>query len=390
MPAGQITQEMLAQYKKRVGRWFSNKPWNEVATRDAFRHFARGIGDPNPLWWREDYARKTRWGGPIAPPCYLYTYARGGGLPVGLPGVQALWCGDDWEWYAPARVGDVIAAYTRFSDLVEKKSEHAGRTFDQTMETVFVSQRGEVVSKHLTLVKRFEKATVRTEVREKRYQAHQRHCYSSEELRKIDEGYASEVIRGATPRFWEDVQVGDELTPTLQGPLTVTEMVAWYSGAGAPLALSSHILWDYFRKHPGANIPDPETNVPDVPERIHWDETLARIFGAPDIFDVGVQRLSWLSRLVTTWMGDDGFLCQLDGQTRRLNLWGDTTWCKGRVIKKLVKDGQHRVVCELWGENQRGEVTAPGHATVALPSRARGPVPLPPPPRASDLGIPAS
>ena len=32
---------------------------------------------------------------------------------------------------------------------------------------------------------------------------------------------------------------------------------------------------------------------------------------------------------------------------------------------------------ELWAENQRGEVTAPGDATIILPSREHGPVVLP-------------
>jgi hypothetical protein len=34
----------------------------------------------------------------------------------------------------------------------------------------------------------------------------------------------------------------------------------------------------------------------------------------------------------------------------------------------------------VWGENQRGETTTPGHATVLLPSREHGPVRLPAPP----------
>jgi hypothetical protein len=35
---------------------------------------------------------------------------------------------------------------------------------------------------------------------------------------------------------------------------------------------------------------------------------------------------------------------------------------------------------ELRGENQRGEVTTPGHATIVLPSHEHGPVRLPVPP----------
>jgi hypothetical protein len=41
---------------------------------------------------------------------------------------------------------------------------------------------------------------------------------------------------------------------------------------------------------------------------------------------------------------------------------------------------------ELWGTNQRDELTTPGHASVLLPSRERGGVRLPDPPgNATDL-----
>jgi len=48
---------------------------------------------------------------------------------------------------------------------------------------------------------------------------------------------------------------------------------------------------------------------------------------------------------------------------------GDTTWCKGKVTSKYIENGEHLVECQLWAENQRGEITAPGQATVILPSR---------------------
>jgi hypothetical protein len=48
---------------------------------------------------------------------------------------------------------------------------------------------------------------------------------------------------------------------------------------------------------------------------------------------------------------------------------GDCTWLKGRVSRKYVKDRHALVDLEVWGENQRGEVTTPGLATVILPAR---------------------
>jgi hypothetical protein len=51
------------------------------------------------------------------------------------------------------------------------------------------------------------------------------------------------------------------------------------------------------------------------------------------------------------------------------------------VTAKLLTEGDRAAVeLEIWGENQRGETTTPGHATILLPSRERGPVVLPGPP----------
>jgi hypothetical protein len=54
---------------------------------------------------------------------------------------------------------------------------------------------------------------------------------------------------------------------------------------------------------------------------------------------------------------------------RRFNTMGDSTWCRGKISRKYVKDGFALVDLEIRGENQRGELTTPGLATVMLPSR---------------------
>jgi hypothetical protein len=80
-------------------------------------------------------------------------------------------------------------------------------------------------------------------------------------------------------------------------------------------------------------------------------------------------------------MGDDAWLWKLDCQFRRFNYVGDTHWMRGRVTGKTLVGGDRPAVeLELTGENQRGEVTTPGHATILLPSREYGAVRLPEPP----------
>ena len=89
----------------------------------------------------------------------------------------------------------------------------------------------------------------------------------------------------------------------------------------------------------------------------------------------------WLSHLVTDWMGDDGWLVSQTSQIRKFNYMGDSHVLTGEVVDKRVEDRRCLVEIEMRGTNQRGVVTCPGKATVALPSREYGPVLLPDPPQ---------
>ena len=56
------------------------------------------------------------------------------------------------------------------------------------------------------------------------------HWTTEEEQKYIEESYAKEEVRGANPCYWEDVNIGDDLTPLVKGPLSVGDMMAWGQG----------------------------------------------------------------------------------------------------------------------------------------------------------------
>jgi len=126
---------------------------------------------------------------------------------------------------------------------------------------------------------------------------------------------------------------------------------------------------------------DSQSGQVDVPELVHMEDTRAQEIGIPGAYDYGCQRMSWMGHLLTNWVGNDGFVWKMYGELRLFNVIGDTTWCTGRVTKKYVDEGKHCVDIECWGENQRGEITMPGHATVILPSKVHGEVVYPTPPQ---------
>ena len=83
-------------------------------------------------------------------------------------------------------------------------------------------------------------------------------------------------------------------------------------------------------------------------------------------YDYGPERCSWLTHHLTNWMGDDGFMRSLKASIRRPNIFGDVSWCKGRVVDKRIEDGVALVELELSVDNQLGETTAKGSSVVAL------------------------
>ena len=115
---------------------------------DAIRHFCQGIGDPNPLYQDESYARQTKFGTIIAPPCFLYSVYWCSGRTGGLPGVHAFHSGSDWEWFRPIYMDDRISVKEQFSDLEEMPSRFAGKTIKQSSTCHYYNQRGEVHCPH--------------------------------------------------------------------------------------------------------------------------------------------------------------------------------------------------------------------------------------------------
>ena len=116
------------------------------------------------------------------------------------------------------------------------------------------------------------------------------------------------------------------------------------------------------------------------PHRGNWGGFMAHEVGMPGVYDMGPQRVSWLCRYITDWMGDDAFLVRLSAHLRRPNIVGDVTRISGRVQRKWVENGFHLVQCEMWAVNQRNEIIMPGSAVVSLPfDRHSAEQPLEPP-----------
>jgi acyl dehydratase len=83
----------------------------------------------------------------------------------------------------------------------------------------------------------------------------------------------------------------------------------------------------------------------------------------------GLQVITYLSQLLTDWIGPNGALKKFASQVRVPTLAGDTLTMKGRVIGKYIRQEENYLECEVWGEKQDGTMVVQGAATVTLPSR---------------------
>jgi acyl dehydratase len=390
-----ITDEGVARLRARVGvaQPHPQPPHFRFPNEDAFRHVAESYGDDNPLWCDPEYAAATVWGGPIAPPPL-----NGGDTLIGenevtrledatkellrgdpIRGAHAFYAGSSREWWNPLRPGMRVGRRNALVGVHDKQSEFAKRAIHEWTAEVFCAQDPPLAlnAQYRCMIRtQREAATERG-----KYDAVEIRAYTDDELARIDGAYAAERARrrGAEPRWFEDVEEGDVVGPLVKGPLRVTDMVCWHVGVGMGLYGVKALRLGYQQRQrvPKFFRPD-DLNVPDVQQRVHWDAEWARRAGNPAIYDYGRMRETWLIHLCTDWMGDDAWLWKLDCEFRRFNYVGDTHWMRGRVARKYLADGDRPAVdLEVWGENQRGETTTPGHASILLPSREQGPVRLP-------------
>ena len=346
----------------------TNQTWNTEAAPDSVRHFCWSLGDENPLFCDPQYGQASRWKSALAPGCFLYTIDTTVVAPK-LRGIQWLYGGTDFEWYRQIRHRDSFKVRARLLDAVEKRGGKAKSFIIQTGEVLYTNQHGELVCKALGSTARVPRARAEGGLK---YAARDTHRYTPDELLHIAHAIESEELRGAAPRFWEDVEVGASVQPMLKGPLNITDMICWYSGGGHSYQAHRRAAM-YRKRHPADAYIDPKTGAQDSPARGHAEQAMAREVGMPGGYDVGPQRISWIGQLMTNWMGDDGFLRRLKVSVRRPNIFGDVSWCRAKIVDKRIEAAVHLVELAVSVENQLGEVTASGMAVVELPARgARG------------------
>ncbi|MGE3301712.1 MAG: MaoC family dehydratase N-terminal domain-containing protein [Hyphomonadaceae bacterium] len=384
MSWGEISDAAVAEAASLIGVPLrrDRMQWIETATRDAIRHFAWGVGDNNPLWLDPEYARTSPWGDVLAPPCILYAVDSTIVAPK-LAGVQWVYAGTDWTWFEPVRLGDAFTV----TAALQKQEVKSGRRFPQWVlqsgEVRYVNQHGRLTATAIGHCARTPRGDKLAEARGgERTAAHQQQKYTPEQIEDIERQVLAEPRRGAEPLYWEDVAAGVEIPPVVRGPLSIVDIIAWYSAqqGAQPYGGAHGDALRYRRRHADYHI-NPATGAKDAAGRGHLEDATGRDVGMGGAYDIGPQRISWAQHMLTNWIGDHGFLHKLSVSVRRPNMVGDTIWWRGKTTRKFERDGACFVELALEAVNQAGAQSAFGTAVVVLPSRARGPVRTPIPPQ---------
>lgn len=377
MSWGEITDEGLAAAAELIGQPLrrSRMQWIETATRDAIRHFAWGIGDDNPLWVDREYAAASPAGGLVAPPCLLYALDSTIIAPK-LPGVQWIYAGTDFTWFDHIRLDTTFAVEARLLDQEIKSGRRFARWVLQSGEVRYLDQAGNLIATAIGRVARTPRGKPggggvgRDEP--------VIHHYTPEELDSIERQVLSEPRQGAAPLYFEDIEIGAAIPPVIKGPLSTTDILAWYSASQGALHYGGAHgdVVRYRQRHADYHL-NTATGAKDSAGRGHLESGTGADVGMGGTYDIGPQRIAWAQHMLCNWIGDHGFLHRLNVSVRRPNLVGDTIWWHGTVEAKREIGAVKLVDLKVKAINQKEEQSAFGTATVALPSHADGPVPLP-------------
>jgi acyl dehydratase len=147
--------------------------------------------------------------------------------------------------------------------------------------------------------------------------------------------------------FYEDVEIGQEITSLVKGPMTTLHIMRW-----------SAAIENWHRIHY------------DRPYAVEHDKL-------PDVLVSGYWKQQALVQMLKDWCGEGGWLWKINYQFRGMDPVGATLTCWGRVTDKYERDRLGFIECEIGMRNQDGQETTPGTAVVILPLRGGRPVPYP-------------
>ena len=161
---------LTPEVKGLIGTESPERAAQEPVTVSELRRFVQAIMDPDPIYWDEEYARRTRYGGVVCPPLFPVHYFRTPvnapdpleagfgrdpnfdgigverrGLPeIPIPLKRILNAGNETEFYQLAKPGERLTAQHRIADIFEREGR-SGRMVFVVIETTIWNDKRELL-----------------------------------------------------------------------------------------------------------------------------------------------------------------------------------------------------------------------------------------------------
>lgn len=403
---------------------------------------AKELTPENQLFLNPAYAANSKYGALIAAPfavdiavglpyppkltdAYVWTENKGPNSVGGLDHVVT--------FYKPIYAGDTVNSYVTRQDLVEitPAGGSDARLFRTIGEGEMYNQKGEkVMSIYHSAIEVFRvfknpsdadqfEGKVPTNATVRMFKdwstVRPAHVYTDEDWETIKDIWSKEYVRGSDTLYWEDVAIGDEPAWTCDGPV-----VSNNQAGGMPMMTSNVSVRDVLMGTLPTEVSPmgPMMGTPELEKDEHgiYQVKTQQMGDMPPMMAMrggeknpnqrsvfqNTEGRKFGVRMVTNWMGDDGFLNKFcwrvvndtdhnkfpedfDRPSYLLKVpylkeqgkfaishgyEGDVGITKGYVCDKYVKDGKHYVDLVVWSETIEGFIWSECYAVVELPSKA--------------------
>lgn len=374
-----------------MGKPIAPARMKEPLHNNDFRRWVQAMHYANLLHYDHDYAKEGRYGRLVAPQSFAVATDDGHGAGpacVGrIPNSHLIFGGDEWWFYGPRIFGgDMITNEKIPYDFSVKETKFAGPTCFQRGDNNYYNQDGDLIAKQRSTAIRYradlalEMGSIAGDEEDP--------VWTDEQLAELQEKKFefTKMMHdlGHGKRYWDDVNVGDQLPVRAIGPHSVasfaTEWRAYlftiWGGTHRP-GIDMEALGFTPEMAGHENDPVMERINPELtdgayfgPSRGHLFPKYARKIGMPRGYGYGASMGAWILDYMAGWAGEWGQVVHCNSAYRGPAFTGDATFLTASVVDKVVDEqGRYVVQLDCRMTNQLGTTMATAKAEVELPKK---------------------
>ena len=224
--------EFEEEYNKGIGVKLPIRGRRE-ASLDNIRRFGDGVGDFNPLWRDERYARESRFRDITAPPMFIYGASLGiaaaingniDGRRLSSANFPMNYAGGEIDLIRPIWRGDRIHAEETILGTTRKHSDRIGDFCICTAMVKYYNRRLELVAAKKTNMARYKN------LGGGKTMEYDREIKSNVVETAPDPLVFERIRRGTQMRKWDEVVEGEAIQTLPKGTYTVTELFLFTHG----------------------------------------------------------------------------------------------------------------------------------------------------------------